>query len=146
MGFRITWLDAPNRFATSAPAERRETLSAALGAMAGEPYAANTFPLKPDGRFTVLTIHASVTEEGFVHFAPQVVEAFNALAKELAGRFTDEERAALQTIIRNYFEVGSAYGASDEAMAVVVPERLIAEAKDRIDEAFSVVEEPLVIG
>jgi hypothetical protein len=142
----LLWLDAHTAFSKGDADARRETLRGALGASAGEALHANTFPLKPDGQFTVVAIYTGVTDDGFVRFAPAVVTAFNAAAEDLVSRFTTDERARLESLIREFREVASPYGASDEAIGIAVPGRMIDEAKRRMGEVLDGIDEPLLVG
>jgi len=140
MKVAITWIDAPNHFAQSPPTQRRGELRTMLDLTYGEAIAAATFPLKPDGSLTVLTLNTSVTEDGFVYFSPEFLRRFEELAKELVAELTPEDNAHLNEAIGTHNEVGAAYGASEEGVGVVVRTERVGYAKERIEGIFGEVE------
>ena len=133
----ITWADAPADFAQGSTAERHADMRTVLDVTRGEAVAATSFPLRPDGSFTVLHLVAGVTEDGFMTFDGPTVSRFEALAKEVTAAFSDEERAAVERMIRDFREIGAPWGVSGEELALVVPARRVEEVKRRIGEMFA---------
>lgn len=83
-----------------------------------------------------------VTDDGFVNFSPALMQRFEEVAKELVAEFSPDDRRRLDDAIRDYYEVGAAYGTSDEGLGVVVRTERLEQAKARIEVIFTEVDEP----
>ncbi|HET7711559.1 MAG TPA: hypothetical protein VFL80_06480 [Thermoanaerobaculia bacterium] len=106
---------------------------------------ATTFRLKPDGAFTVIHLHPSVSLEGsLLAFGDEVVSSFAALAQEIYVGFTDPERREIERLAAAKDEIGAAYGASSEELAITVPSDRVVEAKRRIEALFDDIGEVLI--
>lgn len=142
------WLEVPEQFVNSSNAERREIIRTLLDAVSGESCPAVVIPLKPKGDFAVLQLNAGIRmpDAILLQFSMQIVEGFQTVALELLANYTAEEEQELQEIIRAHGEIGAGWGVSEEELALVVPKRLIEQAKTRVGTLFTSTEEPFAAG